>query len=200
VSSLQLINLLDSGLRPPPELLPLRQALMGLAIFGLALGVYSAMQSWRLASATQERGLFELRLEALKASNETLSPKQGEQTKLALVARLEKLQAQRAQQTQMLRLAGRLPDARLGFSEYLEALAEHHPPGLWLKGITLSQDGERVRLEGRTFKAELVPKFLTALASGSEFAGARFDNFEVSSADDGGPLTFSVFSEPNARL
>jgi hypothetical protein len=88
-------------------------------------------------------------------------------------------------------LAGEVKTRSRGFSGHLDGLAANALSGIWLTEIQLLDGGERMRLTGMTIDPVLVPKFLKGLGREGEFAGHRFDTFELT-ADETNALRFTI--------
>ena len=210
-SQLQLIDLLDDTLRPLPEVISLRELLLGAAVVILLLVLGSIWLQFKTDGLSEVRAQLSERQATIVAANEQLVEQQGAVTKDMLRGQLDVLQRQRDAQRELLVVAGDSPDAARGFSDYMNDLASLHPKGLWLDGIELenlpTNSGEqaepenelaavkqRVRIQGKTLDPQLVPEFLEALALNSHFSGTRFDRFELAS-EQSGPHSFAVFSQ-----
>jgi len=210
-SQLQLIDLLDDTLRPLPEVISLRELLMGAVVIILLLLLGSIWLQFKTHGLSEVREALSEQQAAIAATNEQLVKQQGAVTKDMLRGQLDVLKRQRDAQSELLLVAGDSPDAARGFSDYMNDLASLHPKGLWLDGIELENlptvsgaqpapAGElatlkqRVRIQGKTLDPQLVPEFLEALALNSHFSGTRFDRFELAS-EKSGPHSFAVFSQ-----
>jgi hypothetical protein len=109
-----------------------------------------------------------------------------------LAARVADLRSQLDSRTALeTALAGEVKTRSRGFSGHLDGLAANALPGLWLTEIQLLDGGDRMRLSGMTIDPVLVPKFLKGLGHGDEFAGHRFDTFELA-ADETNALRFTI--------
>lgn len=83
-----------------------------------------------------------------------------------------------------------------GFSGQLYALARRDVDGIWLTRIVLAGATESTRIEGRAFRAELIPAYVQDLTDEPAFSKLRFHRFQIDSPvdDDGSALTFSMDS------
>ena len=79
-----------------------------------------------------------------------------------------------------------------GFSEYLRALAEEVPKGLWLTSISIDLAADAMRLEGGVVKASSVPVYLQNLGEKRVFKGRRFEVFQLSKDKNEEALRFSI--------
>lgn len=84
-----------------------------------------------------------------------------------------------------------------GFSGQLEALARQDIDGIWLTRIVLAGRNRSTRIEGRTYRAELIPAYVQSLTDEAAFSDLRFHRFQIDSPleDDGSALTFSMDSK-----
>lgn len=84
-----------------------------------------------------------------------------------------------------------------GFSSQLRALSRQDVDGIWLTRVALSGDGASTRIEGKTFRAELIPAYVQDLTAEPSFSNLRFHRFQIDHAADrdGNALTFSMDSQ-----
>jgi hypothetical protein len=68
----------------------------------------------------------------------------------------------------------------------LRALAEVHLPGLWLEGVTVTED-QRVELRGITLDARLVPLYLQQLESRKDLSETAFETVSMNRIHSGQP-------------
>jgi Tfp pilus assembly protein PilN len=66
-----------------------------------------------------------------------------------------------------------------GFAARLESLARRQVEGLWLHDIAVGGGDSRLALRGATVDANLLPRYLAALAQEPAFAGVRFDRLTM---------------------
>ncbi len=66
-----------------------------------------------------------------------------------------------------------------GFSIYLDFLANHTVPGVWLTKFSFKDNGNNLVFKGKALKAENVTQLITSLSSGSVFSGKTFEMFKV---------------------
>lgn len=129
---------------------------------------------------------------------ETLPPQEPDPDLVAQVERLEKRRDRLEQTAQLLRT--RVPESRPRLRPRLEALARQHPDGLWLTGVELGANGERLRLRGRALSARLVPGYLDGLSGEPVLEGLSFRQVQVHAATDDLPgVTFMVSTEPGGE-
>ena len=68
------------------------------------------------------------------------------------------------------------------FSHQLTGLAQQNIDGLWFTVIKLRDGGERLVLQGKTNKADLLPRFLQKISAESIFSGHQFRVFRMNVA------------------
>jgi len=73
-----------------------------------------------------------------------------------------------------------------GFANQLRALAEVHLSGLWLDGVTITED-HRVELRGLTLDARLVPLYLQKLENRKDLSETAFETVSMNRIDSGQP-------------
>ncbi|HET9122740.1 MAG TPA: hypothetical protein VFN52_04465 [Acidiferrobacteraceae bacterium] len=66
-----------------------------------------------------------------------------------------------------------------GYSRYLFALGQAARPGLWITSFSVTGDGVRLTLMGRTVDPAIVPDYLAALSRQPAFAHITFGHFRV---------------------
>lgn len=126
---------------------------------------------------------------------ETLPPQEPDAELVGQVERLEERRARLEQTAQLLRT--RVPESRPRLRPRLEALARQHPDGLWLTGVELAANGDRLLLRGRALSARLVPSYLDGLSGEPVLEGLSFRQVQVHAATDDLPgVTFMVSTEP----
>ena len=84
-----------------------------------------------------------------------------------------------------------------GFSGKLYALARQDVDGIWLTRIMLAAGAQSTRIEGRAYRAELIPAYVQNLTAEPAFTNLRFHRFQIDSPldDSGSALTFSMDSQ-----
>lgn len=102
-----------------------------------------------------------------------VSPAQAE----AWVKYLTGQVAARTQALEILRNGG--AGRKGGFAARMEALARRHTDGLWIDRIVLSGTTGAMAVSGATMNADLVPRYLRALADESALSGTRFDALTI---------------------
>lgn len=168
-------------------------------VLGVVL-IYGVMW-WQLADmrgalrrAEQQHVAANLRLQETAQRLGTRVPKEGETD---VVTRLEREVAalRQAQQT----LNRNQFVSKGGYSDYFLALARRNMNGLWLTGVTISDAGESLTLEGRTIDAVNVPRYVQNLAGERVLAGKEFEVFVISGEKSGAELQFSLKTAPTEK-
>lgn len=105
----------------------------------------------------------------------------------ALDREIEQLQADIAQRNRLLvRFDQLVARHRNGFSTQFRALAEEQVPGLWLEGVTVSDDN-RIELRGITLDARLVPVYLKRLERRKDLSATAFETVSMNRIDPAQP-------------
>lgn len=105
-----------------------------------------------------------------------------------LVALREQLHTQQVQKQQFAVLLAQLQtEQQQGFSTGMAALANQIPERLWLTGFTVGEGHQALKLSGVSLDADLVPRYLSALAASPAFRQMRFSYLETERQD--APLT-----------
>lgn len=68
-----------------------------------------------------------------------------------------------------------------GYSNYLVALARQIPNGVWLTGFDITGGDSHISIQGRTFKPELVPAYVSQLKRESVMQGRSFATLKMQS-------------------
>ncbi len=188
----QQVNLLIDDLRPKRELLTAMHALLCVAAFTVLLAAYSAYGLFVASHLANQRDGLENQLAMLADANTKARASINTVADPKLVARVADLQAQHRSRTALAAaLTGTTHGRSMGFAKHLDELAAHSQSGLWLTDIELTGGGGHIRLAGMTLDPVLVPRFLKELGQGEQFAGHRFDAFELT-ASEGGALHFTI--------
>jgi hypothetical protein len=178
----QEINLYQSVFRPKRDPLRSRNLLLCLAALLLVLGSLWWLQGTRLASLERRVEASDQRRRQLKQQVRQLEAEHPEPTVSSrLKQRATALRQARQDRILLLeRLKDRLPEAEQGFSAYLGGLARQRVEGVWLRSITIDlSETEYLLLEGRSEKAELIPRYLQRLSREEPFQGIAFDSMRL---------------------
>lgn len=193
------INLLDPGLLPPVERLPLRQVgvLSGvwLGVLGLVVGVsYQQLRQDELAlvEARQRQATLQAQLAVQRTA--ARPPIAAEQLREDLERWVGERQRQEALLTALDSVATR-PAGTGEVSEYLVALARARTPGLWIKGVSIDFDANTLSITGASQAPVHVPDFLAQLRDQGAFATSRLNGVRIRAADPG-TVEFEVDGAP----
>ena len=74
-------------------------------------------------------------------------------------------------------------DNTRGYSEFFNALARQHVAGIWLTTFNIIGAGEKITLQGRSTKPELVPQYIQRLSREKSLAGKEFRTFQMTQPD-----------------
>lgn len=88
----------------------------------------------------------------------------------------------------------------IAFSEFFETLAKRTLPGLWLTGISLTEDGE-TELRGSTLNPTLVPRYLQAMPDQPRFIALHQGSVHLTRTDPEKPaVAFQLSSNAGEEL
>lgn len=178
----QQINLYQESLidRKPPLHGGLCAAIVGACVVLILASAFylswlEGQRKEQLVALEQSRTQLEADLQALKLQ---FPPRQKNPE---VERELNRLQAELAGRQTLLTYFDQLAPGRTdGFSPVVEGLARYPYPGVWLTGIWLDRDEQRVRLAGSATRAELVPAFLKHLGVKKVLAGQTFARLTLS--------------------
>lgn len=188
----QQVNLLLDDLRPQRTWLTPGQVFVSVAAFALALVALSLHGLLKISSATDERDALAGQLAVLADANTKARASINSVEEPTLAAHVADLRTQlHTRSVLAAALRGTSNGRSAGFANHLDELAATGQAGLWLTDIELSGGGNHTRLAGMTLDAVLVPRFLQQLGRGGQFAGQRFDAFELA-AGESGALRFTI--------
>lgn len=178
----QQINLYRPIFRKQEKKFSARAMLQAGAAIIAGVAVIYGVLAWHVASLREEARQVERQLAASQKRLHEVGQRFGPGAKSRLledeVARLEKQVAARRQVQAILR-QGIFTNAR-GYSDFLEAFARQHVPGVWLTGFDIIGAGESLRLAGRTTDPAQVPRYVQRLALEQALAGREFQVFVLS--------------------
>ncbi len=178
---IQQINLYEKGQRAESDAFSAIALIGGLGVVLAGLVALSGFAWWRVA--TLDRQLHALQAQAdrrrdLVAKGELVA-NSGE-TGQALEARLRSMAIALDRRQRALRyLQSGAAGTESGFSARLEALAREQVDGLWLRGLILTGDSTYFELTGKALRAELVPIYLSKLATEPALAGTKLRLLEI---------------------
>lgn len=93
-------------------------------------------------------------------------------------------------------LARRLPERQRALGERVDALARRVPEGLWLTGMEMGENGNRLSVRGRALSPRLVPDYVDALSSEPLLSGLGLRRVRVEASQDATPgVIFTLSTE-----
>ena len=186
----QQINLYLPEFRRKKDHLTFDNMVLGVLGLTLVLIVLTAVEFWDSYKLGGELEQRRQALASVTADTEQLICDFGAQSEdPALSRRADELETEvNSKHTLERFLSGRNIGSTAGFSEYLSDLSRYHLGGLRLTGVTLSNGGKNVQLEGEVLSPYLVPQYFQSLRQGQSFAGKEFETIrivDISGTDDG---------------
>jgi hypothetical protein len=159
----------------------------------LLLGFY-VHAKWTVSSLDSTVASMSMQYQRLEVQLGTLERAGGDSGVHAEVERLQQtLTRRQALLDSFARLDFRESSA---FSEFFETLATRTLPGLWLTGISLSEDGE-TELRGSTLHPTLVPRYLQAMPDQPRFIDLHQGSVHLTRAGPENPdVNFILSSVP----
>lgn len=140
----------------------------------VAMGMRTTSLEASIAQASTERTAAQAQMAQLAAqlASRRLSP--------ALETELRDLEANLASRKEAIRVLGEgaIGDTK-GFSEHLKAFARQSFDGLWLTGLSVSNAGRDIVLQGRTLSPDSVPSYVQRLNRELVMRGRSFAELEM---------------------
>jgi len=84
------------------------------------------------------------------------------------------------------------PSQLLGFSRYLDDLAEFTPEGIWLEELTFGQPENYTAIKGTSLSASLVPTFLKALNKSDDLGKKPFTTLQLQKMENTNYIKFTL--------
>ncbi|MBD3639903.1 MAG: PilN domain-containing protein [Marinobacter sp.] len=198
---IQQVNLYTSELRPRQQRLSATRALGVVVALILVIAGYGAwlnQEQHQLAQQVRELEAQNARLdEAVASLSDAVERRQPDPELEAALQRISESLARR--QRLLERVEGLAVSPGKGFSPQMAALARQIPENVWLTGIVLEAEPQRIQIEGRTRAMAQVPLYLEQLGEAPAFTGRTFGVFRLDRPDEGNWVDFFVASEPGAR-
>jgi hypothetical protein len=195
---MQQINLYQASLRAPRQTLSLNQLARAASILLAVLVVISAAQWWwlkrneqQLASAKQEQTQLSQAIDRL--SKQLAQSSNDSELKKTISAKENELQDK---QYVLQALSGKHFGNTRGFADQFSGLARQHVKGVWLTGLYIHAGGEKLNLQGSTYEAQLVPRYLQRLAQEPSFQGIEFQTFLMQRETKSTQIDFDLRSTP----
>jgi len=197
---IQQVNLYTSELRPRQQRLSAARALGITVVLMLVIAGYGAWLSYEQRQLAREVAGLEQqnsRLdEAVAGLSEAVERRQPDPELEAALQRINETLARR--QRLLERVEGLVVSPGKAFSPQMAALARQIPDNVWLTGIVLEAQPQRIQIEGRTRTSAQVPLYLEQLGQAPAFTGRTFGVFRLDRPDEGDWVEFFVASEPGA--
>lgn len=195
---MQQINLYQASLRAPRQTLSLNQLALVAGVLLAVLVVISAAQWWwlkrnaqQLASVKQEQTQLSQAIDRL--SKQLAQSSNDSELKKTISAKENELQDK---QYVLQALSGKQFGNTRGFADQFSGLARQHVKGVWLTGLYIHAGGEKLNLQGSTYEAELVPRYLQRLAQEPSFQGIEFQTFLMQRETKSTQIDFDLRSTP----
>lgn len=190
----QSINLYTEDFRPKQIWVSFYQLLIGsvltvIALIGISVGIKFSSESAEEQLTDRERTV-----ETLRARIETMNAQLKLQTlDESLVASNKVLAADvKAHQSLLETVQSLVGEERKVLSDYFIGLARQSSSKLSLSVIEIDDDKDSMLLAGTTSSASAVPEFLGRLSKEDNFAGTRFQNFDLSETENRKLLSFKI--------
>lgn len=191
---IQQVNLFRKNGQTDKPLLQNPYLLLSLSMCVALLGI-SAINAYRLQQQQDRHGQLE---QQLQLATTHLMDVQARFPRPAIDNTLAQAVQQARQRHQSLTqilelLTDNQSDQALGFSRYLNALADQAQREVWLTRIQLDSTRDAVNLEGSTFKPEQIPALLRGLQKSQAFKGRHFASLRMQQNPENAAQTdFSV--------
>ncbi len=197
---IQQVNLYTSELRPQQQRLSAPRALgVVIALIVVIAGYGAWLNQEQHQLAQQVNGLEKQNARLDEAVTSLAGAVERRQPDPELEAALERISETLARRQRLLeRVEGLVVSPGSGFSPQMAALARQIPENVWLTGIVLEAQPQRIQIEGRTRASEKVPLYLEQLGRAPAFTGRTFGVFRLDRPDEGNWVDFFVASEPGA--
>jgi hypothetical protein len=177
----QQINLLIEKQRRP--VISSERALIALGLLLVASLAYAMVERNKTARVQEAVKSGEARLVGERASVKAMQDKLAERPNAdqlnAEVAYLNELASNKQRVLQELRVGG--GGSESGYYDHLVSLAKVSENGVWVIGLSISNSGTRMAIEGRALSAEPVVHYAQRLNEQFEPYGVRFSTLEIAS-------------------
>jgi hypothetical protein len=138
---------------------------------------------------------LEGREKAYSAQLARLDPSTSMNQRRAIEQELDQLNATLLAQQRLVDVLREQPlGSAAGFSAKLTALGRRYSARLWLTHIRFNGTTNSIELVGQSTDPAMVPAYLLSLGEEDALAGQRFDQFEITRAEDDGNVGFRVSS------
>lgn len=195
---MQQINLYQDALRTPQQRVTLSQVAIAAGVMLLLLGAGTGGQAWWLHRETRlleraQQQQVQLTQKIDRLSQQIAQSENDTELKKTISDKENELQNK---QYVLQALSGKQFGNTHGFAAQFTGLARQHISGVWLTGLYIHAGGEKLNLQGSTYKADLVPRYLQRLAQEPSFKGIEFQTFLMQRADKSSQIDFDLRSTP----
>ena len=177
------INLYQSEFRPPKVILPARALVFSGVVFLAGLLALYAWESWQLRQLKQQVAQVVQRTDTVTRQVQANAPgaRQAD-PKLAVEAQTLEARVRALQLAQDAIASGAL-GSETGYSAQFRALARavgnQTSPGAWLTGVTISDSGHAMDLQGRALTGADSARLIANLRREPLFVGLSFAGLDV---------------------
>jgi hypothetical protein len=197
----QQINLLNTALEPQKKIFPASSMLWALLLIVISALCVLLYLDRKVASLAQQADAGKVTLTQREVQLSNLKqqfPPRLQSRELALQVDAMKASILALQGAAQALQQGDFGNTQ-GYSGYFSGFARLSVSGLWLTGLSISNSGKDIGIEGQTLRAELVPQFIRRLANDPVFQGKQFGSLEIvpvaaSSADAAAALAQPVLA------
>jgi Tfp pilus assembly protein PilN len=173
----QQINLFQPMFRRQKKPFSAATMLMITAFFIMVFAGIYGYGLYQVGSVETQMRSMDKEVEKLRVQLEKLAKQFPAKTKSKLleteIARLSK-ELEKRQEIKEALAQHSLGNKRV-FSALLESLARKHVQGTWLTKVSITDGGEVLGFEGKTFSSELVPVYIQQLSEEKSFTGLSFN-------------------------
>jgi len=195
---MQQINLYQASIRKPKQLMTFAQLGWAAGVLVVVLGVVSAAQSWWQYHVSKQLTIVQQTQVRLSQSNEKINSQLNKSANDQELKRQISLKEQELENKNHLlaALSGKQFGNTQGFADQFTGLARQHVTGMWLTGLYIHAGGQKLDLQGSTYRAELVPQLLQKLALEPSFQGLEFQTFLMQRDNKKPRIDFDLRSTP----
>ncbi len=194
------INLYQSVFHPKRELFGSKNILLFLLILLFVLAMIWGSKAVQLSNLKSQVQEVAKRKQSLQEKVQRLETKYPEsKASKDLKKRVAKLRQEKEQRLNLLDdLDREMPKSEQGFTGYLQALARQKVDGVWIGNFQIVLDEEKYfLLEGWTYKAQLIPKYIRKLSREESFSGIGFNKIKIQRVEDKSDLLGFSLSTKN---
>jgi len=193
---MQQINFYQQQFKPKKELLPAWQflSILGFVVICLciiSIVLFSFQPDTQAEVVEHQQSMLQKQEQLAKLQKKLDETKENP----LLRAELTKLQNTLSNEQALLDyVSSHQLGNKAGFSSTLTAFSEHSIEGVWLTEFALLNAGEYTAINGQTYSAGLVPKYIDKLAESEPFQGKTFSVFNLNKSDAAEFFDFQLFT------